>query len=323
VFSVFGGGSGETASSSGPKKGQYVLKCSHALTENDPVHIGFLSFKEKVEAATQGVVEIQLFPAATLGAPEDSIEQAVVGSNVLAYTDAGRLGTYIPDFSVIGGPYLVDTYEELMKLFDTPTYREFGVEFEKKNMKLLAFNWYAGARQVESKIKATSPEEMRGVRMRSSGSQIVTEYVRGLGGNPVVLPMSEVYSALQQSVIDAVELHYAGFVGTGAQEQTKFLIKTNHVQHTCGAVVGLKWWNSLPKEYQAIVEKAYDEAAYVNNKAVFDSDAAYLQTMLKAGMQVVEVDVSQFKKSSMGVYEKLNLKGIYNKFMKDLGKPGI
>ena len=287
------------------------------------MHAGMLYFKENAEKRTQGVLEIQLFPAALLGTPEDYIEQAAVGSNILGFTDAGRLGPYVPDFAVIGGSYLVNNFEELAKMWDTQTYKELGREFEKHNLKFLAFRWYEGQRNVFSKKKATTPAEMKGIMMRSSGSEIVSEYVRCLGANPVVVAMSEVYSALQQGVVDAVEQSYSGALGASVHEQAKYIIGTRHVYHTTGPVTSLKWWNALPKEYQVIVDEELNKGADVCNKATLETEEKNKQSLIAAGMEYVEVNVEVFRKNSMPLYEKLKLKEIYNKFMKEMGKPTI
>lgn len=309
-----------TADPASSGKGEYTLKIGSSVAENDPVTRGLWKFEEIVEEKTGGAVQVEIYPASQLGADEDLIEQATMGTGVGLITDAGRLGTYVNEYGILGAPYLVDNYEEALKLLETSSYDGMIEQLAEHGLRVLSGNWYAGTRQLFMKQEVKTPADLKGLRVRSSGSAIVSGTVAAMGADPTVLPWSEAYSGLQQKVIDGLEAHYSAAVGSSIFEVSSHLCKTGHFQHILNVVVSEKWFQKLPEEYQSILVDAAYEGGIAASEETLEKDAEYEKTLTENGMTIVEVDVDAFKAATDHVYDDLNLRELKDQIDKELGK---
>ncbi len=302
------------------KQGEYVLKVSTVLTENDPLYKGLMVFQENVAARTNGAVEIQLFPSSQLGPDEDVIEQAKVGTNVAVTTDPGRLASYVPEFGIFGAPYLVDTYDEMLKLLDTAAYKDLISNFAQHGLRVLSFNYFQGTRHLFTKSPVAAPADLKGLRVRSSGSQVVTSTIEAMGANATVLPWAEAYQSLQQNVIEGVEVHYSAAVGASIPEVSTHLSKTAHFFLLTGMICSEAWYNTLPAEYQTIVEEEAYNGGAAASQGVLDGEAEFEKALLEGGLTLVDVDIAAFKEATAKVYDELNYRTLKDAIDKELGK---
>ena len=193
---------GAAAGNDAAAGGSYTLKVGTALTETDPLFIALTEvFEKNVEEKTNGDVQVEVYSGSQLGSDEDVLEQAIVGAGVGIITDPGRLSNYVYDIGVLQAPYIVSSYDEALKLFETPTFQELAAQVEAQGFNILSFNYYQGERELFTKTPVTSPADLKGLRIRSSGSQVVTSTLEAMGANTTVLAWSEAYQALQQQVI--------------------------------------------------------------------------------------------------------------------------
>ncbi|PKM52667.1 MAG: C4-dicarboxylate ABC transporter [Firmicutes bacterium HGW-Firmicutes-7] len=302
------------------KKGEYVLSVGTVLTDKDPLYAGLQLFQKNVSERTNGAVEIKLFPSAQLGSDEDLLEQAKVGTGVGVVTDPGRLSSYITDFGILGAPYLVDNYEDALRLLDTSVFKGLSDEFSKDGLKILSFNYFQGTRHLFTNKPITKPEDLKGQRIRSSGSDIVTATIKNMGANPSVLPWSEAYSGLQQKVVDGVEVHYSAAVGSSIFEVTKYLSKTAHFQLLTGLVISNDWFNKLPAEYQTILmEEAYNGGKYASEQ-VIEKEKEFENTLVDNGIEIVDCDVEALKAAVEPAFDELGYRELKDKIDIELGK---
>ncbi|MCD8349525.1 MAG: C4-dicarboxylate TRAP transporter substrate-binding protein [Planctomycetaceae bacterium] len=299
---------------------QYVLRVGTVLTELDPLYVGLTTFAENVAERTNGAVEVQLFPSSQLGADEDVIEQAKVGARVAIMTDPGRLSAYVPEFGIFGAPYLVDSYDEMLKLLETKAYHDLADKFEDHGLKILSYNYFQGVRHLFTKNPAAKPADLKGQRIRSSGSPVVTRTVETMGANAAVLVWSEAYQGLQQNVIEGVEVHYSAALGSSIPEVTNYLSKTGHFYLLTGIVCSNDWFNALPEEYQKIlVEEAYNGGVKAS-QGVLDGDKEFEKQLLAGGLELVDCDIEAFKKATDVVYDELGYRHLKDAIDAELGK---
>ncbi len=309
------------ANGSGEKGGDsFELNVGTVLTEKDPLYAGLQVFKKNVEERTGGTVTVRLFASAQLGKDEDVLEQAKVGTNVGIITDPGRLSAYISDFGILGAPYLVADYEEALKLLNTSVFKNLSDEFAKDGLKILAFDYYQGTRHLFTNKPIHTPADLAGQRVRSSGSEIVTATVKNMGANPTVIPWSDAYTGLQQKVIDGVEVHYSAALGASIYEVTKYLSKTAHFQLLTGMVVSNEWFESLPAEYQAIVEEeAYNGGKYASEQVVA-KEKEFEKALVANGLEIVDCDVAAFRKAAENTYDEVGYRTLKDQIDADLGR---
>lgn len=318
MVAVFAVGCGSSSAAGG--KGDYTLKVGTALTEADPIYKGLEKFKKNVEEKTDGNVKIELYSGSQLGSDEDVLEQAKVGAGVGIITDPGRLSNYIKDFGILGGPYLADDYEGSLKLMETSVYKDLANEFSNDGFKILSFNYYQGSRNLYTKKPVSKPADLNGQRIRSSGSDIVTKSLESMGANTTVLPWSESYQALQQKVIEGVEVHNSAAVGSSIYEVTDYVTLTGHFQLLTGLVISDSWFKKLPEDYQKILEEESYSAGKMASEVVIEQDKEFLQKCIDGGVEVVEFDKDAFKAAAEATYDKLGYRELKDKLMNELGK---
>lgn len=301
--------------------GSYTLKVGTALTETDPLFIALTEvFEKTVEEKTNGDVQVEVYSGSQLGSDEDVLEQAIVGAGVGIITDPGRLSNYVYDIGVLQAPYIVSSYDEALKLFETPTFQELAAQVEAQGFNILSFNYYQGERELFTKTPVTGPADLKGLRIRSSGSQVVTSTLEAMGANTTVLAWSEAYQALQQQVIEGVEVHLSAAVGSSMQEVTKYLAFTGHQQLLTGLVISDAWFQKLPAEYQQILKDASFEAGKSASENVIAKNDEYLKTLTDGGIEVVDCDVEAFKTACDKAYEVLKYTEIKAKLDADMGR---
>ncbi|MBQ0000629.1 MAG: C4-dicarboxylate TRAP transporter substrate-binding protein [Clostridiales bacterium] len=298
-----------------------TLKVNTALSETDPLFLALTEvFEKTVEEKTNGEVQVEIYSGSQLGTDEDVLEQAIVGAGVGVITDPGRLSNYVYDIGVLQAPYIADSYEDALTLFETETYKGLKEQVENCGFQILSFNYFQGERELFTKNPVATPDDLKGQRIRSSGSQVVTSTLEAMGANTSVLAWSEAYQALQQQVIEGVEVHLSAAVGSSMQEVTKYLAFTGHQQLLTGLVISQSWFDKLTDEQKQILQDASFEAGKTASENVIARNDEYLQTLTEGGIEVIECDKEAFKAACDSVYDVLKYTEIKEALDAELGR---
>lgn len=301
---------------------KYILKFNHVLSESEPFHQGFVNWAKRVEERTKGGLQIQVFPSAQLGLEEDIIEQLKMGVNVGQNTDSARLGMYVPEIAVMNAPYFVESLEEVMKLSSLPLVKKWEKELEDKHgIKVLSCNWVQGLRHMVTNKPIRTPQDLKGLRIRTPGAPIWQESIRAIGAAPVAMPFGEVYMGIQQGVVDGADLVYRNVTGAKLYETAKYMSETKHILLINFEVVGKRFFDNLPKEYQEILVEECTKAGIEASKAM-EKEVTEIKKELKSkGMTIVEdVDIKAFKQAGETAYKTLNLTKVRDELYKEMGR---
>lgn len=303
-------------------KGNYVLKFNHVLAESEPFHKGFLSWAERVRERTDGGLEIQVFHSAQLGVEEDIIEQLKQGVNVGQNTDSARLGMYVPEIAVMNAPYFVETIDEVVKLNELPSVRKWMEELETKHgIKVLSFNWIQGMRHMMANKPVRTPDDLKGLRIRTPGAPIWQESIRSLGATPVAMAFGDVFVGLEQGAIDGADLVYRNVMGAKLYEAAKYMSETKHILLINFEVISKRFFDSLPEEYRDILIEECDRAGLEASRSMEEEIKSIQEELAQKGMTIVkDVDIEAFKKEGEEAYEALKLTGVRNQIYKEMGK---
>lgn len=299
---------------------KYVLKFNHVLSPNEPYHQGFLNWAERVKERTNGGLEIQVFHSAQLGVEEDIIEQIRQGVNVGQNTDSARLGNYVPGIAVMNGPYFVNSIEDVVKLSQLPTVKQWNEELATKyGLKVLSFNWVQGFRHFMTNKPIRSPEDLKGLRIRTPPAPIWQESVRALGAVPTAINFGEIYTALQQKAADGAELVYANIFGANLFEVLKYVSETKHFLLINFEVVSAKWFDSLPEEYQKILVEECDRAGLETSYGMEEGIPDFRKRAVEKGMTIIQdVGIEAFKEAGKAAYEVLGIADVREQIIKEL-----
>jgi len=210
------------------------------------------------------------------------------------------------------------------KLKNSPTVRGFLDELANKHgMKVLSYSWVQGYRHFFTNKPVRNPEDLKGLRIRTPPAPIWQESVRALGATPVALAFGDMYPALQQKVMDGVELVYNNIPAGRFYEVLKYVSETRHIMLVNFEVISSKWFNALPADYQKILVEECDKAGIETSKLIMDKLEKEVKQDLtaKRGMVVVDnVDLAAFKKAGEKAYEVLKIADVKNKVFAEIGK---
>ena len=304
-------------------KGEKIeLKLGHIQSENDFWHKGALKFKEEVEKKSNGSIEVKIYPNSTLGGDRDLAEGMQMGTVDFALI-AGVLGNFEKSISLLELPYLFDNQAQYKKVVEGKIGEEIA-DNVLKNSGIRILNWWdRGPRHVTSNKPINTIDDIKGLKIRLPEIPAMVETWRTMGATPTPMAWSEVYTGLEQKVIDAQENPIPFIHGGRIHEVQKYLALTAHKYEYVTFAMSDKKWNKLSDEQKKIITEAAQAATEYENKLVADKTNELLKEMESKGLQVTKPDTAQFAAKAREAHEKyaktVNI-DLYNKILKELSK---
>lgn len=295
------------------------MKFGNTQGEKDTQSMGLAEVKKRMEEATNGNFQIELYYSSALGGTDDLTEQAMQGAPVLTVSDPGRLASFVPDFGVIQAPYLLDDPSQLNKLVETETYKAWEKEFEKQGLKLITSNWYSGARNMVCDKEINTPADLKGLKIRTIGSPLFIETINAMGAIATPMDWAEVYPSIQQKAIDGAEVQTPSSYATRLYEISKYTNKTEHFQLIGCLVMSKEVFDSWSPEYQELFVKTCKEVGEENQKLVVELSKEYEAEMVEQGMIVREVDKTPFIEAVQPVYDILGYSELRDQLLEEIG----
>jgi TRAP-type C4-dicarboxylate transport system substrate-binding protein len=233
------------------------------------------------------------------------------------------MGNYVPGIAIMNGPYFAENLAEVAKLTKSPTIKGFLDDLANKyGLKILSFSWVQGYRHFFTNKPIRTPEDLKGLRIRTPPAPIWQESIRALGATPVALAFGEMYPALQSKVMDGVELVYNNIPAGRFYEVLKYVNESRHIMLVNFEAISSKWFNSLPPDYQKILVEECDKAGIETSKLIMEKlEKEVKADLIKRGMIVIEdVNIPAFKKAGEKAYEVLKIADVKDKVFKEIGK---
>jgi TRAP-type C4-dicarboxylate transport system substrate-binding protein len=234
-------------------------------------------------------LRVELFPDSMLGSKTEVIDSMLLGEPVVTLADGAFYADYgVPDFGIVFGPFLFNSWEEAWTLTGSDWYAKQVAALEERGLKLLSSNWAYGARHLMTNTPVRAVGDLAGLRIRVPGNRIQALGFDALGAAATGMPLGEVYQALQTGVVDGVENPLSVLYGRSFQEVTSYIILTGHVLNFTTWVTSAAWFDSLTQEQQnAIVTTLYQAGIY-NNVLADEADEVYMQKMIEAGITIYD-----------------------------------
>ncbi|MGE0799544.1 MAG: TRAP transporter substrate-binding protein [Lautropia sp.] len=292
------------AAAPGAALAQTTLKFSHTDTPVGARQKAAELFAKKVEEYTQGRYKVQIFHSGQLANDTKSLEQLQLGGLDFAVTGASTYAPHLKELNLLSLPYLVDTYEQGWKLYDDSKWtRE---QFEKlaatRNIRILS-TWEAGFRSFSTKRPFTGPDDIKGTKLRAFKNDMFLQLLTAMGWNPVVMPVTEAYLAIQQGVVEGQENPIDTIYSQKFYEVAPILTLTEHVYSPIPMAISQRTWAKLSAQDQAGVRKAALESAAFSRQEVKGNDDKVLAEMVAKGAKVNRIDKAVFRKAMEPVYE--------------------
>lgn len=285
-----------------------------SLSSSDPMYKGLMRFKQLVETGSNGSLHVNLFIGSQLGNDDDILEQAMAGAGIAVLVDGGRLSVYAHEMGILGAPYLVSNLAELQHLVGSELFQQWNGKLQQKaGLHVLAFNWWQGARHLLTQQPVAQPEDLNGLRLRTISAPIWISTIEAMGATPTPLSWSEVYSALQQRVIDAGEAQLAAVWGARLYEVISHVSKTGHIQLISGLVTSDDWFNRLSRKDQEVIITAAVAAGDYATGQVLQAESDIEASLEAAGVNISQPAIEPFRQATESVYEELGYSQLRNK----------
>lgn len=270
-----------------------------------PSHIHNIAlrwFADRVAARDVGL-NIEVLDGAQLGGERDYIEGMMLGSIQMAQVSTAPVSGFIPEFDLFSLPYLIRDTDHFKAVVSGPVGTRFGELAEARGIKILA--WFDnGYRNVFNKVRpVVTPDDMDGLKIRVMESPLMVNTINAMGGSATPMSYSELYTALEQGVLDGGENAAGNVLNDKFYEVSEYYSLTRHFRPPGIVAISMTTWNSLSAEQQAaLAEEAAALQDYEITLAAEDGAAA-IEELRAKGMKINEADVAAFRERMVPVYE--------------------
>ena len=259
-------------------------------------------FADRVAEKNVGL-NIEVLDGAQLGGERDYIEGMMLGSIQMAQVSTAPVSGFIPEFDLFSLPYLIRDTEHFKNVVSGPVGGKFTDLAEQRGLKILA--WFDnGYRNVFNKVRpVVTPEDMDGLKIRVMESPLMVNTLNAMGGSATPMSYSELYTALEQGVLDGGENAAGNVLNDKFYEVSGYFSMTQHFRPPGIVAISLGTWNELSEEQQAVM---MEEAAALQDYEIQltgEVGAAALEELEAKGMMINEADVAAFRERMGPVYE--------------------
>ncbi|RXJ69141.1 C4-dicarboxylate ABC transporter [Halarcobacter ebronensis] len=292
---------------------EYTLKFSHVVSANTPKGKAAEFFEKRLEELSGGRIDVQVYPSSQLYNDNAVVKALRLDSVQMAAPSFSKFGKIVPQLALFDLPFLFKDVDHLHRVQDGEVGEKLKEMVTAKGIVALDF-WDAGFKQFSSSKKAiVMPEDAEGQKFRIMSSKVLEAQIKAVGGNPQMMPFSEVYSGLQQGVIDAAENPISNIYTKKFHEVQKYLTMSDHGYLGYLVVMSKKFWNSLPADLQANVKQAMKEATAEERKLAQALDKEQFEEIQKYAKETGNLEIITLTPEQREAWRKVESK-IYPEF---------
>lgn len=286
--------------------GKRIVRISHAQSKTHPEHLGLLEFKKYIEENLGDKYEVQIFPNEILGAAQKAIELTQTGAIDFVVAGTANLETFADVYEVFSMPYLFTSEEAYHAVMNDTEYMNQVYE-STDDAGFRVLTWYnAGTRSFYAKKPIDTPDDMKGLKIRVQQSPASVNMVKAFGAAASPMGFGEVYTAIQQGVIDGAENNELALTNNKHGEVAKYYSYNKHQMVPDMLIGNLKFLNSLSDEERRIFEEAARISTEVEMTAWDEQvEAAKEIAQNEMGVEFIDVDVEVFKDKVANVQQEM------------------
>jgi tripartite ATP-independent transporter DctP family solute receptor len=287
-----------------------TLRVGIGLNDDHPQALAVKRFGDIVGQKTGGKIKVKLFASGTLGNDATMISAVRGGTQEMTVPDSSTLVGFVKDFGVLNFPFTFNNEQEADAVLDGPFGAKLLAKLPDKGLIGLAF-WENGFRQVtNSRRPISTAADISGLKLRVIQNPLFIDTFTALGANALPMPFPEVYTALEQRVVDGQENPTATIMSSKFYEVQKNLAMTKHIYSVWVMLLSKKTWDSMSPEEQ----KTIQEATLYERTTIREFGDKSLGELKKAGMQVTEISPAE------QAIIRTKLKPVVEKYSKEFGE---
>lgn len=260
-----------------------IVKFSHVVTDAAPKGKAALKFKELAEKYTAGRVKVEVYPNSTLYKDAEELEAMQLGAvQILAPSTAKFAPLGVRQFEVLDLPFLFPDQATYDRAITGALGQGLFKRLEAKGVKGLGY-WDNGFYVLSANRPLLQPSDLRGLKIRISGSKVDDQILRQMGANPQIMAFSELYQALQSGVVDGAQNTASNYTTQKLNEVQKHITTLYHIHLQYAVVVNKKFWDGLPPDIRTELDRAMTEATAYNNSISVEDNAKALAAIRATG----------------------------------------
>lgn len=280
-----------------------VLYLAHTLPQTHPVHKGIVEFQKALGEKSGGSLTIKIFPDGQLGSEREVLELLQIGSVAITKVSAATLSNFVPEYHVLGIPYLFRDKAHQFDILEGPIGKSILEKGSKFWLRGLCY-YDAGSRSFYTSNKAIrTPEDLKGLKIRVMNNQMAINMVNALGGSATPMAYGELYTAIQQGVVDGAENNPPSVVSSNHYEISKYYTLDQHSSVPDVLLIGTKQWEKLSEQEKVWVQAAADESAQAQKQFWKASVEESMKTIKEAGVEIIIPEKPLFADKSKSVLE--------------------
>ena len=281
-----------------------VLKVGHVLHAKHPVNEALLFMAKRLQEESRGRIKMKVYPNAQLGSSVELLEQTKLGIITMTASSAAFLEGFLPDMGVFGLPYIFRDTDHFFKVLDGKVGRELLASARKRNLVGLAY-FDSGSRSFYMKDKPIkAPSDLKGNKIRVMQSKMAINMIKGLGGSPTPISYGELYTALQQGVVDGAENNPPSFYSSRHYEICKFYSLDQHTRVPDLLLASKKHWDGFPTQTRELITRVAREASLFQRQLWQKQSDEALAKVQKEGVTIIRPDIHNFAQEVQPLYDE-------------------
>ena len=300
-FAKLAAGAALVAVTTMPALAETRLKLAHVADPSHPVHAAAETFARVAADLSDGDIDVSVFPNSQLGKAAEAMEGIQLGTVDISIDALGALSAYHPAAGIDSMPYAFNDANHYMAVWDGPVGKEIKEAFATESNFRVMGHLFRGTRELTSNVEVRSMEDLAGLKMRVTPIKERLETWKAFGAAPTPMAWSEVFTSLQQGVIDAQENPVAVALSQKLYEVQKYLILTSHMANGFTFIMNEEKFQNMSQQNQlALRGAALAAAAEFSAKVEADRETT-IAKLKELGMEVIEIDQTPFREKAVEV----------------------
>ncbi|NLM72075.1 MAG: TRAP transporter substrate-binding protein [Synergistaceae bacterium] len=275
---------------------EFTMKVGHVVPESYPHHIAAVEYlKPYIEEQSDGRIEVELYPNSQLGGDRQLCEAVQIGSLEMAFPSTTILAGFIPELGLLDLPFLFSTRDDVYKVVDIdgPVGSVLAAKAREQGIHLLGYADLGFMNLSNSARPITTPEDAKGIKIRVMENPVYIDTAMALGCSPITMAFGEVYTALQQKVIDGQEHSVNVVKNMKFEEVQDYLSLTREAYSTISIIASEAFMDSLPDDLQDVVRKGVELFCKEQGRINSEQEATNLAYLKEKGMKINELTPEQ------------------------------
>lgn len=287
------------------KQSVTTLKLAHGLDTKHPVHLALNYMGERLHDISGGTMSVDIYPSGQLGSERELIELLQIGSLAMTKVSSSPLEGFVPAMKIFGLPYVFRDDAHFWAVLEGDIGQELLQAGQSVRLRGLAY-YDAGSRNFYTVDRpVNTPDDLAGMKIRVQLSPTAMAMVKALGGAPTPISWGELYTALQQGVVDGAENNPPSFVSSKHFEVAKYFTLDEHTRVPDIILMSEYVWQRLDARQQQWLTQAMAESATYQRKIWREATEAALVTAKASGVEIIYPDKTQFQARVKAMHDAL------------------